>query len=130
MKCSSKQKIETPKLDKCFTSLYSMSTQGVGDKRVVSLSAKAAASANQRAQVNQLFLQLSETIHPDKNSMICRNGKLNKLETIKDGIETIEKLGKREQQLSYIRKLLQMWNHKLQLCSKVAQKGIYFTYLF
>ena len=149
-KKSPKQNSEPSKLDKGFTSIFSMSTPITGDKRVVSLSnpttgdkrvvslsspttgekrvcslsAKAAASANQRAQVNQLFLQLSEEIHPDKNSLICRNGKLNKLETIKDAIETIERLTKREQQLSYIRKLLSMWNHKLQLCSKVAQKGI------
>ncbi|CAG2183558.1 unnamed protein product, partial [Oppiella nova] len=57
-------------------------------------------------------------------STICKNGKLNKLETIKEAIETINKLVKREQQLSYIRKLLSMWNHKLVLCDKVTQKDV------
>jgi hypothetical protein len=62
-------------------------------------------------------------------STICKNGKLNKLETIKEAIETINKLVKREQQLSYIRKLLSMWNHKLVLCDKVTQKGLFIIFL-
>ena len=127
-KLSPKQKNETPKLDKSFTSLYSMSTQASDSKRVLSLSAKAAASATQRAVVNQLFLELSETIYREKNYMICRNGKLNKLETMKEAMETINKLTKRDQQLSYIKKLLSMWNHKLQLCFKVLQKGLHSIY--
>jgi hypothetical protein len=120
------KKNETLGKSKSFTSLYSLATQTSDDKRHVSLSAKAAASASQRAVVNQLFYQLFETISPDKQNMFSRNGKINKLEVIKEAIETIERLTKRDQQLCYIRKLLSMWNHKLQLCDKVSQKGIYF----
>ncbi|CAG2115262.1 unnamed protein product [Medioppia subpectinata] len=117
-----KQKSEQP-LENSFKSLYSMS-QTDGDKRVLSLSAKAQASASQRAHVNQLFRTLTDTMNPNKGSSVGKITKLNKLETIKEAIETINKLVKREQQLAYIRKLLSMWNHKLKLCDKVAQKDM------
>ncbi|XP_054164269.1 uncharacterized protein LOC128961954 isoform X2 [Oppia nitens] len=111
-------------LQKSFTSLFSMSKQTMGDKRVVSLSAKAQASATQRAYVNQLFDQLLNAMNVNRSVMIGKNGKPNKVEVIKEAQEMINKLNKREQQLSYIRKLLSMWNHKLRLCDKVAQKGM------
>jgi len=64
---------------------------------------------------------------PERRAECAQKGikpRVNKREVVEEGIEVIEKLKKRDKQLEYLKKLLNMWNKKLNLAHKVIhEKG-------
>ena len=78
-------------------------------------------------QLRELYRRLYFENKPERRAECAQKGikpRVNKREVVEEGIEVIEKLKKRDKQLEYLKKLLNMWNKKLNLAHKVIhEKG-------
>ena len=77
-------------------------------------------AAKDRRRARELLCQLYCIVKPDRKAITT---KIVKRQVLDEAIEMIEKLKKRDQQLTYIKKLLMLWNNKLKVCAKVIERG-------